>query len=296
MPFMDKLYNRYRNRPGAAPINANTVADIIHSGMHGICFSPYVEGQEPGSELSTTQIESRLSIISPHVEWIRSFSCTQGNELIPAVAKKMGLKTLVGVWIDDDLETNERELENAIALGKQGLIDVLAVGNEVLLREDIPESLLIDYIKRAKQALPTIQVGYVDAYYLFENHPAVANECDVILANCYPFWEGYSIDHASVYMRDMYYRAKAVAQHKPVIITETGWPNQGSDVGQAQPSEDNAKRYFVETYQWANTTGVDVFYFSSFDEAWKVSDEGDVGAFWGLWDKDGKPKFWDPEV
>ena len=34
-----------------------------------------------------------------------------------------------------------------------------------------------------------------------------------------------------------------------------------------------------------------VFWFAAFDEAWKVDAEGDVGAFWGLWDKDGKPKF-----
>ena len=33
------------------------------------------------------------------------------------------------------------------------------------------------------------------------------------------------------------------------------------------------------------------FYFSSFDESWKVGSEGDVGAFWGLWDKDEKLKF-----
>ena len=33
----------------------------------------------------------------------------------------------------------------------------------------------------------------------------------------------------------------------------------------------------------AATVNVD---FSSFDEAWKVGAEGDVGAFWGLWDKD----------
>ena len=26
-----------------------------------------------------------------------------------------------------------------------------------------------------------------------------------------------------------------------------------------------------------------MFYFSSFDESWKVEAEGDVGAYWGLW-------------
>ena len=36
---------------------------------------------------------------------------------------------------------------------------------------------------------------------------------------------------------------------------------------------------------------IELFYFAAFDEAWKVGAEGDVGAYWGLWDKDAKPKF-----
>ena len=34
-----------------------------------------------------------------------------------------------------------------------------------------------------------------------------------------------------------------------------------------------------------------MFYFSSFDESWKINSEGDVGAFWGIWNSDTKSKF-----
>ncbi|MDR7831014.1 hypothetical protein RIU52_02885 [Riemerella anatipestifer] len=37
--------------------------------------------------------------------------------------------------------------------------------------------------------------------------------------------------------------------------------------------------------------GIPCFYFSSFDESWKVGAEGDVGAHWGLWDTNEKLKF-----
>ena len=37
--------------------------------------------------------------------------------------------------------------------------------------------------------------------------------------------------------------------------------------------------------------GIDIFYFSSFDESWKVDSEGDVGSYWGIWDKDEQLKF-----
>ena len=30
---------------------------------------------------------------------------------------------------------------------------------------------------------------------------------------------------------------------------------------------------------------------AAFDEAWKVGAEGDVGAYWGLWDRHGLPKY-----
>ena len=49
-------------------------------------------------------------------------------------------------------------------------------------------------------------------------------------------------------------------------------------------------RYFIDTFDWADRAGIEVFWFAAFDEAWKVGAEGDVGAYWGLWDKDAKPK------
>ncbi|MEM6732321.1 MAG: glycosyl hydrolase family 17 protein [Myxococcota bacterium] len=267
------------------------VREILDSKIHGLSFSPYIEGQGPGIQLTEAQIRERMEIISPYVHWIRSFSCTDGNELIARVAKEMGLKTMVGVWIDDDRDHNEKELASAIEVAKAGCVDILAVGNEVLLREELSEDELIAYIRRAKEAAPDVDVGYVDAYFLFENHPRVADHCDVILSNCYPFWEGCAADYAVLYMKDMYRRALRTAKGKRVIVSETGWPNIGSATHGAVPSFENAVKYFIDTYRWAEEDEVEVFYFSSFDETWKVGDEGDVGAYWGLWDKDGKPKY-----
>lgn len=259
--------------------------------IHGISFSPYITGQGPGTEISEQHIRARMIVIAPYVNWIRSFSCTEGNQLIPKVAKQLGLNTLVGIWLNDDKDKNEIEINNAIEVARAGNASMLAVGNEVLLRDELSEQELIDYINRVKAAAPDIPVGYVDAYFKFVNHPAVTQACDVVFANCYPFWEGYPIDHALVYMKDMYQRAKKVAGNKPVIISETGWPNLGSVERQAEPSADNAKRYFLNAYEWADEENIEMFYFSSFDEAWKVEDEGDVGAYWGLWDENGRPKY-----
>ena len=84
--------------------------EILEGGMHGLCYSAYEEGQEPGHILTEDQIRRRMEIIAPYTKWIRSFSCIEGNELIPKVAKEFGLKTLVGAWIGDDKDLNEEEI------------------------------------------------------------------------------------------------------------------------------------------------------------------------------------------
>ena len=263
---------------------------VLNNGMHGLCFSPYVEGQKPGDFISESQIRRKLELIKPYTKWIRTFSCTDGNEQIPILAKEYGLKTLVGAWLGDDPIINEDEINGLINLTNQGYVDIAAVGNEVMYREDLSEDELIDYINRVKSAIPNT-VGYVDAYYEFTDRPKITDVCDVILANCYPFWEGCSLEYSLVYMKQMYFQAMSAANGKKVIITETGWPSQGANLEGAFPSYENALKYFINAQNWSNDQNIEMFYFSSFDESWKVGSEGDVGAFWGLWDKDEKLKF-----
>jgi len=262
------------------------------AGVHGLCFSPYAEGQTAGDLVSEAQIRSRIAIIAPHTQWLRTFSCTEGHDLIPVLARAQGLKTMAGAWIGPDRKRNEREIASLVKLAQQGLVDIAAVGNEVLLRNDLPQEELLDYIRRVRAALPdSVAVGCVDAYYEFLDRPALVQACDVVLANCYPFWEGVDINHAQPYLKQLYTLVHKAAGDKRVIITETGWPGQGQLVAAAVPSPENAMRNFIETQEWARLEGVELFYFTSFDEAWKVGAEGDVGAHWGLWDKEGKPKF-----
>jgi sugar (glycoside-pentoside-hexuronide) transporter len=271
---------------------AGEFAEALHAGVHGLCFSPYLEGQSPGSLVDEAQIRARLGIIRPYTRWVRSFSCTDGHERTPRIAHELGMKTLVGAWLGTDREINEREIAGAIELARAGHVDILAVGNEVLLREDMSEDELLGYIERVKQAVPAgLPVGYVDAYYIFERHPRITAASDVLLTNCYPFWEGCPRDQAIAYMQSMYQRTVAVAAGKKVIISETGWPHTGTAFHGALPSVDGAMRYFIDTFRWARQDGVEVFYFAAFDEAWKVGAEGDVGAYWGLWDKNGQPKY-----
>lgn len=261
-------------------------------GMHGICFSMYEDGQEPGDTITENQVERRIKILKPYTKWVRSFSCIEGNEHIPRIAKKHGIKTMVGAWLGDDPEKNEEEIKALIALANEGCVDIAAVGNEVLYRNDLTLEELLAFMKQVRDAIPAhIPIGYVDAYYEFSSHPELVEHSDVILSNCYPFWEGCPEEWALNHMQSMYGQAMDAAKGKKVIITETGWPSKGEPLKGSVPSEEHAMKYFINTQAWAKQANIDVFYFSSFDESWKVGPEGEVGAYWGLWDKHEKLKF-----
>lgn len=266
--------------------------EILKSGMHGLCFSLYEDGQKPGDSITEEQVRRRMKIITPYTKWVRSFSCTEGNEFIPIIAREYGIKTLVGAWLGDDPEVNEKEIEGLIKLANEGYVDIAAVGNEVMYRKDLSEDELLAFIDKVKIAIPaTIPVGYVDAYYEFTIKPRITEACDVILTNCYPFWEGTNIDYSLAHMKSMFHQAKSVANGKKIIITETGWPSKGESFKDSHPSEDNSKKYFINTQLWSKEEDIDIFYFSSFDESWKVGAEGEVGAYWGIWDKNEQLKF-----
>ncbi len=266
--------------------------EILHNGVHGFCFSLYEDGQKPGDIISEEQVRRRMQILKPHTSWVRSFSCTEGNEHIPIIAKEFGMKTLVGAWLGNDPEVNEREIEGLIKLAIEGYVDIAAVGNEVMYRKDLTEEELISFIKKVREEIPAeIPVGYVDAYYEFSARPNITEVCDVILTNCYPFWEGYTFKDSIGVLKQMYQSAKYAGNGKRTIITETGWPSKGESLKGSVPSEKNALEYFLNTQLWCMDEDIESFYFSSFDESWKVGPEGEVGAHWGIWDKDEKLKF-----
>lgn len=89
----------------------------------------------------------------------------------------------------------------------------------------------------------------------------------------------------------MYFSALRAAKGKRVVISETGWPDRGTAFEASEPSAENFLKYFINIQRWSLEEDIEVMYFSSFDESWKIGSEGDVGAYWGLWNGEGKLKY-----
>lgn len=261
--------------------------------VYGLNFGPYTkDGQDPnyGTVISKEQIRELLTIIAPYTEWVRTFGCTHGLENIGSIAHELGLKVAVGAWLDKNFSTNEEQISNLINIAQAGDADMLIVGNEVMLRNDLSEGQLISYVNQVKEALPEIPVTTADIYGELLAHPAVMAAVDVVLVNIYPYWEGINVSNAIYSLNFWHQEVVAAAKGKPVIVSETGWPSEGYTMGDAIPSPENASLYFLNFVSWAQAENVSYFYFEAFDEPWKAGYEGAQGAHWGVWDKDGNLK------
>ncbi len=261
--------------------------------VYGLNFGPYTkEGQDPnhGTAVSAEQITELLTIIAPYTKWVRTFGCTSGLENVGRVAHELHLQAAVGAWLGRDMHANAVQIASLIIIAQEGHADLLVVGSEVLLRGNLTEAQLIEYINEVKNALPGIQVTYADVYSVLLEHPAVIAAVDLIFVNYYPYWEGIDIEKAISNLNYWHQSIVTIAGGKTVIVSETGWPSEGNTIGSAVPSPENASFYFLNFVSWAKEKDVSYFYFEAFDEPWKADYEGTQGAHWGIWDKNGNLK------
>jgi len=237
-------------------------------------FSPYIDGQDPnhGSQIPEQQLRNRMQAIAPYTQWIRTFGTTDGLEKAGLVARSLGLKAAIGAWIGRDASVNEQQITNLISICQAGQCDMAIVGSEALLRGDVNEQQLLDYIGRVRRSIPaSIPVTTADVYSQWLTRPNLISNVDVVMANFYPFWEGVRVDLAMGTVHINFNNLKAAAGTKPVLLSETGWPSAGNPVAAAVPSTENASFYFLNFISWARANNVQYFYFSSFDEGWKAA-------------------------
>ncbi|HEY6390463.1 MAG TPA: glycosyl hydrolase family 17 protein [Bryobacteraceae bacterium] len=277
----------------SATVVSFTFGQQVTYKLSGIGFSPYLSGQDPNQNLtiSQSQIQQRMAIVAPYTNWVRTFGCTHGLDKSGVAARGLGLKVAIGIWIGRDSTANSQEIACGVAVAQSGQADMVIVGSETLLRGDVSEQQLVAYIQTVRQQVPSnIPVTSADIYGILLAHPAIIQASDVVMANFYQYWEGYSINTAVSGLHLAYKQLVAAANGKAVLVSETGWPSAGNAVGAAVPSPANASAYFINFVSWAKANNVQYFYFEAFDEAWKAQYEGPQGAAWGLWDQLGNLK------
>jgi glucan 1,3-beta-glucosidase len=264
-----------------------------------VSYAPFHRpGQTPFDAkltISRQQIADDLKALSAITGCVRIYSVRSGLDQVPAVARELGLKVLLGAWIGYDPKKNADELDRAIALANEysDAVRALVVGNEVLLRRERSfeemRALLAD--ARQRSAVP---VTYADVWDFWLENDRLAEEVDFVTVHILPFWEDDPVDigRALAHVSEVRTKAGEHFPDKAVLIGETGWPSAGLQRGESLPSRVNQARYIREFVHQAHAGEWDYNLIEAIDQPWKRRLEGTVGGYWGMLDADGlQPKF-----
>ncbi len=256
--------------------------------FNSLSYGPYRAGQSPLNDHFATQDEADqdLAQLAQVTRGIRTYSSIEGPYDEPALAQKHGLRVWQGIWLGGNRAQNAREMARAIDLAHRypDTVERVIVGNEVLLRRDLPVDELIADIEHVRAAVHQ-PVAYADVSDFWDQFPQVAPHVDLVLIHLLPYWEDVptGIDQAIANVSEVYQHFTTLFPGKQIVIGETGWPSRGRQRGAAVPGLINEARFLREFMALAAARHFDYNFFQAFDQDWKYVNEGVMGANWGLY-------------
>lgn len=264
-----------------------------HVTLAGLAYGPYHAGQDPNFFISPSapEVAADMPTLAAVTNYIRIYSSLGPAADILRAAQTAHLCVSLGIWLSRKAKANSAQVAAGIKLARRfAAVRSVIVGNEVLLRNDMPVARLLGYIREVRAALGhRVAISYADDFHQWLAHPELARAVDFVTVHIYPFWQHLPIGSALGALRADYGVVARRFAGKPVVIGETGWPSGGTRQRQAVPSPANQARYFRGFVTWANRNHVPYFYFDAFDEGWKTGEHG-VGTHWGLYDQSGRRK------
>ena len=268
-----------------------SVSERAWSGViSGLSYSGYQAG-DAEHKSSDTDLERDMAALEGKTARIRIYGVGDGLDRIVAAAERHNIDVNLGAWVSRDAGASAEEVRKAIdVVHAHPNVKRLIVGNESLLREDLPVADLISLIERAKSQVD-IPVSTAEPWHIWLKYPQLADSVDFITVHILPYWEGVHINGALGYIMYRYNQLTAAFPRKHIFIGEVGWPSEGQWVKASEPSLVNEARFVRDFLNLASEQRLDYSIVEAFDAPWKRTIEGTVGAHWGLWDYQKNPKF-----
>ena len=180
-----------------------------------ISYAPFRGNQNPfGPDvpIDPRQIDQDLGQLSAITDCVRTYSTDHGLDQIPEIAKRHGLKVMLGLWLSNQPELNRKQIETAVELAKRfpDVIQSVIVGNEVLLRGEMSAPALADTVRSVKTQIP-VPVTYADVWEFWLRYREVAAAVDFVTVHILPYWEDVPIPADEAAMHVDAIRKKIVA-------------------------------------------------------------------------------------
>ncbi|WAG80311.1 beta (1-6) glucans synthase [Metapseudomonas furukawaii] len=258
-------------------------------------YSPFDKDQSPFDQpfvLRPERMDADLALLATRFHCVRTYSMT-GLEAIPELARKHGLKLMLGAWVNGNPADNRKEIEALVkaANANPDVVQSVIVGNETLLRKEVTGAQLAQLIGEVKAQVKQ-PVTYADVWEFWLKHPEVAPAVDFITIHLLPYWEDdpAGIDQALRHVGEIRQVFGNRFAPKEIFIGETGWPSEGRQRETAVPSRVNEAKFIRGFVAMAEQNGWGYNLIEAFDQPWKRASEGAVGGYWGLFDADRQEK------
>ncbi|MDO4637010.1 MAG: hypothetical protein Q4B13_05620 [Lautropia sp.] len=274
------------------------VVEAASSKLQCVSYAPFRKPGEtplnPDTTVSPQRLREDLSILASRSQCVRTYSVIQGLDRVPEVARSLGMKVLLGVWIGRERDKNDIEIERAVRLAHEypDTVQGIVVGNEVLLRREQSAEQMGRYIDQVRNAVD-VPVTYADVWEFWSQNASLARHVSFVTVHILPYWEDHpvGIHDAIDHITGTAERMRRIFNGKDVLIGETGWPSQGRQRESAVASRVNEARFMRAFSRAAAEHHLKYNFIEGFDQPWKRGQEGAMGGNWGVFDSDGHLKF-----
>jgi len=262
--------------------------------IQGFSFSPMREHHNPIKHIlpNAEEIEADLALLANTTHAVRTYTLEGDQIQIPALAQKYNLNVTLGAWLNADLKTNEIEIKKLIKTTRENYRNVVRVivGNETLLRRELTVAQLSTYLDQVREAV-TVPVSTAETWDVWLTHPELADHVDYVAVHILPYWDGVELDQAVDHVVVIMNKLKNKFPDKEIIIGEVGWPSNARTYKSAIASPANEATFLRRFLQQAEQKKYIYYIMEAFDQPWKRTNEGSVGAYWGVYDVHRHPKF-----
>jgi len=263
--------------------------------IRGFSYNPsHLYSKADIEHFSEERLRADMVQMHEQTNRVRIYSVDRGLDRLPVIANELGMKVTLGIWIGADKAQNEQEIEAALKVIRENpvSIDRVIVGNEAILRGELSVADLNEYIKRVRREVPRrMKVSTAEPWNVWDANPDLAKDVDFIAVHMLPYWEGISQESAVGHIINRLQVLQDKFPGKQLVIGEAGWPSEGRQRQGAIPDLAHQAAFVRAFLTAAKELNWDYYLLEAYDQPWKVEDEGAVGAFWGVYDAQGQPKF-----
>ncbi|KEF62647.1 uncharacterized protein A1O9_00620 [Exophiala aquamarina CBS 119918] len=217
---------------------------------------------------------------------VYDIGCPLGD--VAAAAGAQGLALIAGINTVSSVASDIAKLISMLQ-GNWGVVDTIVVGNEVVNTNSGAVGSVVAAIATARALLSAAgfsgHVVTVDTFIAHSNHPELCANSDYCAVNAHAFFDVNTLAEQAgdFVLNTAIGMVQKVANGKTIVVTESGWPHQGSPNGKAVPSVPNQQAAIGSLKSKVAGSGIGLFLFQAYDATYKQPGALGVEQFFGIY-------------